>query len=160
MAWLYGIYDKNFLGFKYFTGNLCDCESVVAHICRTVLIYETPPFFILCNISNESEYEVFIKKKLNLLRFTGHFAKSGHYRIFSFLVVKHWNKASHFLFPKPRVPRRLDTLTFSHAEDTQEGQKLSGDGRLAAVEGKNAGPVEAENQRRFKAGCSGSPPSN
>lgn len=42
-------------------------------------------------------------------------------------------------------------LTFSHAEDTQEGQELSGYGRLAAVQGKDTGPEEEKNRRGFKA---------
>lgn len=46
--------------------------------------------------------------------------------------------------------RTKKNLTFSHAEDTQEGQELSGYGRLAAVQGKDTGPEEEKNRRGFK----------
>lgn len=51
------------------------------------------------------------------------------------------------------VSGQTKTLAFSHAEDTQEGQELSGYGRLAAVQGKDTGPEEEKNGREFKAGC-------
>ncbi len=57
------------------------------------------------------------------------------------------------LVPDVKVSGQTKILTFSHAEDTQEGQKLSWYGRLAAVQGKDAGPNEQKNRRGFKAGC-------
>ncbi len=57
------------------------------------------------------------------------------------------------LVPDVKVSGQTKILTFSHAEDTQEGQKLSWYGRLAAVQSKDAGPNEQKNRRGFKAGC-------
>ncbi len=56
------------------------------------------------------------------------------------------------LVPDVKLLGQTKIPTFSHAEDAQEGQKLSWYGRLAAVQCKDTGPEEQKNQRGFKAG--------